>query len=139
MFGRAAGLRSRGARRSCLGFDCEPWQSRFTLAVDSARLGLARDQLRACARNHSSSRLRCPLVQERRRPRFLVASDFFSSHIHITSIHRLSSPARPRLITTTQTTPKNPHQIHRNGTQGRIRTQTPPKHALLRDIYRALC
>lgn len=77
--GRAAGLRSRGARRRNSGFDCEPWRKR---AGDSARSGLACTSFAPAPAITAGDRLRCPLVQERRRPQSRRLLNFSPSHSH---------------------------------------------------------
>ena len=131
--GRAAGLRSRGARRRNSGFDCEPWRKR---AGDSARSGLACTSFAPAPAITAGDRLRCPLVQERRRPQSRRLLNFPPSHSHhqhpstsITNSRHFHNPTSNQIQKPRQTT-----QITRNGTQGRFRTSKYRKHVFLRDI-----
>ena len=100
-----------------------------TRDVDSAQCGLAWASFAPVARNHSCSRLRCPLVQERRRAPNLVASDLLllpqPHHQHpstfITSSYHLHHPPLTHIQKPRQTT-----QISRNGSQAGTGAQNTP-------------
>lgn len=135
--GRAAGLRSRGARRRISGFDCEAWRKR---AGDSADSGLACTSFAPAPAITAGSRLRCPLVQERRRPRISSPLNFFPSHTHITSIHPRPSTTHATFTTHFQTSSKNrvkrPKSLEMAPKQAQVSSSTPNTRVFTRHLRR---
>jgi hypothetical protein len=108
-------------------------------AGDSARSGLACTIFAPAPAITAGDRLRCPLVQERRRPQSRRLLNFSPSHSHhqhpstsITNPRHLHKPTSTHIQKPRQTT-----QITRNGTQGRFRTSKHRKHTRFDAISRA--
>lgn len=95
---RAAGLRSRGARRNCSGFDCEPWRRAINCDVDSATSGLAWASFAPAPAITAATAFAARSYKNVAVPRISSPLIFFSSHNHITSSHRRPSTAHTTLI-----------------------------------------
>lgn len=126
--GRAAGLRSRGARRSSSGFDCEPWRKRD---VDSAGSGLARCLVAPAARNHKQLAASLPA-----RTRTSPSPNLFA-HTLLLFPHPHHQHPSTSITTSHQPHPPLPNHIKKNCVSRPTSFEMAPKAAQVRISPRA--